>query len=336
MWSIWEKFVKSKQVNEITDWSKSIKIPLSDGISVYEFTIILYRELFLNSTFWMRANAIAYSFFLSLFPSFIIIFSILPYLPFNKIEILSELRFGIHEIMPNQTGDDLFDTLSKFLKTKRGDILSIGFILSIYFASNGLVTMMKGFEKTHKVFLQRNFIQQRLVAIQMTFLLGFLLAMSSVFVISGTWIFTKLFTLLRLTKLSTLFALLIKWVVVVGAQYLGIAILYKFGMSLKEKLPFFSFGALVATVFSILSSVAFSFYVDNFSSYNKIYGSFVAGIVLLLWLQMNAVTLIFGFELNAAIALAKDERVPLIQTEDVKLLGADASVEQQLEPYKHS
>ena len=46
MWSIWEKFVKSKQVNEITDWSKSIKIPLSDGISVYEFTIILYRELF--------------------------------------------------------------------------------------------------------------------------------------------------------------------------------------------------------------------------------------------------------------------------------------------------
>lgn len=334
MWSIWDTFKKSKQVNTVTEWSKNVKIPFSEGISVYEFVIILYRELFLSSTFWMRANAIAYSFFLSLFPSFIIIFSILPYLPFNKVEILSELRFGIREIMPNQTGDDLFDTLSKFLVTKRGGILSIGFLLSIYFASNGLVTMMKGFEKTHKVFLQRTFIQQRAVAIQMTFLLGFLLSMSSVFVIAGTWIFTKLFMLLKLTKAATFFALLIKWIVVVGAEYLGIAILYKFGMSLKEKLPFFSFGALVATVFSIFSSVAFSFYVDNFSSYNKVYGSFVAGIVLLLWLQMNAVTLIFGFELNAAIALAKDERVPLIQTEEVKLLGADASVEQQLEPYK--
>ncbi len=333
MLSVWKWITESKIVVDLTNWSKGIMMPFSGGISVFEFTTILYRELFLNSTFWMRANAIAYSFFLSLFPSFIIIFSLLPFLPFNKGEILSDLRFGIHEIMPNKTGDDLFDTVSKFLKTKRSDTLSIGFILSIYFASNGLVTMMKGFEKTHKVFLKRNFIQQRLVAIGMTFLLGFLLAMSSVFVLSGTWVFTNLFKVLKLTVLAKSFIWVLRWLVIVGAQYLGIAILYKFGMSLKEKLPFFSFGALVATVFSILSSVAFSYYVDNFSSYNKVYGSFVAGIVLLLWLQMNAVTLIFGFELNAAIALAKDEHIPLIQNEEVKLLGNEASLHEQYESY---
>ena len=116
MWSVWKSITESKLVTDIVNWSKRVMMPFSSGISVYVFTTILYRELFLNSTFWMRANAIAYSFFLSLFPSFIIIFSLLPYLPFNKFDILSELRFGIHEIMPNKSGDDLFDTISKFFR----------------------------------------------------------------------------------------------------------------------------------------------------------------------------------------------------------------------------
>jgi membrane protein len=95
----------------------------------------------------------------------------------------------------------------------------------------------------------------------------------------------------------------LKWVIVLGSIYMGIALIYRFGIPTRRQLNLFSPGALTATVLSLLSSIVFSFYVDNFGNYNKIYGSFVAGIVLLLWLQLNAIILIIGFELNAAIAV---------------------------------
>ena len=66
--------------------------------------------------------------------------------------------------------------------------------------------------------------------------------------------------------------------------------------------------------------MGFSFYVDNFGNYSKIYDSFVAGIVLLLWLQLNAIILIIGFELNAAIAIHRD----LLTAHDNAIAAAEA------------
>lgn len=299
-------FSNSPFLNRLKEQSKTNSLPGFQGVALYDVLIFLYNEIFLNPLLMMRANAIAFSFFMSLFPAFLVLFSLIPFLPIDKADVLKQLHDGIIEIMPNKTGEDLFNTVKTFVRTKRTDFLSIGFVLAIYFSSNGLMALMRGFEKDHSVFKKRNIWEKRFRAIGMTFLLGILLFISTFLIILGNQLFKWLFKLVKLSAGTANFLDILRWVTVIGSIYLGIAIIYKFGVAMKRKVHFFSPGASTATVLSLLSSIGFSFYVDTFGNYNKLYGSFVAGIVLLLWLQLNAIILIIGFELNAAIAVNQD------------------------------
>lgn len=300
-------------LKQITTWMRNTSLPGYQGVPLYNVLYFIYQETFINPFLMTRANAIAFSFFMSLFPAFLVIFSLIPFLPIDKNEILKQLHEGILEVMPNKTGEDLYLTVKTFVKTKRTDFLSIGFVLAIYFASNGLMALMRGFEKEHTIFVRRNLWNKRGRAIAMTFLLGILLFLSTFLIILGNQLFNWLFKLLKLSAVATVFLDILRWLIVVAAIYVGIAIVYKFGVSMKRKMHFFSPGALVATVLSLLSSIGFSFYVDTFGNYNKLYGSFVAGIVLLLWLQLNAIILIIGFELNAAIMVNRHLTIDSIE-----------------------
>ncbi len=297
----------SRPVVGAVNWSKATSLSGFQGVSLHAVVRFLYAEILMNPLMMTRANSIAFSFFMSLFPAFLVLFSLIPFaigfLPIEKKQILELIRDGIREIMPNATGETLFTEISKFIKTKRSDFLSFGFVLSIFFSSNGLMALMSSFEKNNPVFRRRKPLEKRLRAIGMTFMLGILLVISTVLVILGKQIFSWLFKFLKLSTFTATILIFIKWLTVIGSIYMGIALIYRFGMATRRQLHLFSPGALTATVLSLLSSIVFSFYVDNFGNYNKVYGSFVAGIVLLLWLQLNAIILIIGFELNAAIAV---------------------------------
>ena len=291
-------------------WAKGKTFSGFQGVSLYAVLKFLYHEMFRNPMTMMRANAIAFSFFMSLFPAFLVLFSLIPFaitiLPIKQNDILKQINDTVVEIMPNKTGETFYTLISSFLKKKRTDYFSIGFILSIYFASNGLMALMRSFEKNYPIFQRIPPLQKRIRAVGMTFMLGGLLIVSTLLVILGNQIFTRLFKLLKINKMAAAFFIFLKWFLVLACIYIGIAAIYRFGIRLNKKLHFFSPGALVATLMSLLSSIVFSFYVDNFGQYDKVYGSFVVGIVLLLWLQLNAIILIVGFELNAAIAVNRD------------------------------
>jgi membrane protein len=308
--SIQSKVTNSRFVNRIVAWSNETTLPGFQGVSLGNVVSFLYREVLMDNATMTRANAIAFSFFMSLFPSFLVLFSLIPYvvaiLPIKLEDILSLVQETVDQIMPNKTGEEVFKFIKSFLKTKRSDFLSIGFVLAIYFSSNGLMALMKSFEKNYAVFRRRGFWEKRFSAIGMTLMLGILLVITTLLVILGNQIFSWLFKFLKIGKVAAIFILLLKWVIVLMSVYVGIALIYRFGIASRRRLHFFSPGASTAAILSLLSSIAFSFYVDNFGNYNKVYGSFVGGIVLLLWLQLNAVILIIGFELNAAIAVTRD------------------------------
>jgi len=88
--------------------------------------------------------------------------------------------------------------------------------------------------------------------------------------------------------------------------YTIISLIYRYGAAVRKKFHFFSPGATLATIFCILISIFFSFYVDNFSKYNELYGSFGTIIVTMIWIQLNSLILLIGFELNASIAINRD------------------------------
>lgn len=297
-----KRFRESFLIKSLLYWSKNTAAPGCQGVSVYHISRFLWYEV-TSASLPFRANSIAFSQFLSLFPLLMVLFGLLPYLPIKKSLVLLELKNELDVIMPNKTGIWLYETIEFFLQRKRSDVLSIGTLLAIYFSSNGMMSLMESFEKTHPVFRKRNAFEKRIRAIGITFMLGFLMFASMALAIWGNQILEWLSDIFHLKKSEKFIIQIFRWFIVLFLTYLGTAFIYRFGVAMRRKIHLFSPGAFVAMLLSVVSSWGFSFFVDNFGRYDKIYGAISSVIVLMLWIQTNAVILIFGFELNAAIAV---------------------------------
>ena len=86
-----------------------------------------------------------------------------------------------------------------------------------------------------------------------------------------------------------------------GFILLAISILFYFAPSKKNKFKFISPGAIFATFLQVITVLGFTFYVNNFAQYNKLYGSIGTVIVVMLLIYISSLSLILGFELNASI-----------------------------------
>ena len=300
-----ETFFKSQFVKNVKNWSKRTSFPGFLGISIYDISIFLWEEWRI-SDITTRANGITFTFFLSLFPTIIVLFTLVAYTPFYK-NFNELIRSTVHELMPGNAEKFILDTIKDLTTIKRKGWLSLGFFLALYFSSNGMAAMLSGFEKAYKeTFIRPNYFRKRLIAIQLTVLLGFLLLASVILGILGDVFVQFLATFYKNKKFVSFLLTLFRYLLMVVLLYGGLSIIYRLGMPLRKKLPFVNPGVTLATILSILTSVLFSFYVDNFSNYNKLYGSIGALIVLLLWLQLNIYIVLIGFELNASIAINRD------------------------------
>jgi len=92
-----------------------------------------------------------------------------------------------------------------------------------------------------------------------------------------------------------------KWLVILLLFFFAFAFLFYYAPARKTKFRFISAGGTLATILSILISVGFSFYINNFGKYNTLYGSIGTLIVVMLWFYFMALILLIGFELNVSI-----------------------------------
>jgi len=289
------------------EWTKTHSLPGLKRIPLYNLVVFIRQET-QNDAIVTRANSMAWDFFLAIFPSIIVLFTLLAYTPLyaNFDDVLRE---AIHEVMPGSAGTMLFKTIQDIATRQRSDLLSFGFILAIWFASNGMLSMMEGFKKDHEhTFRRRSGLEMRLIGIQLTFLIGLVLVGAVIFVILGNTILSFVFQYIKADTITRISVFAFRWVVVLVLFYTGFSTIYRFGAATRERIPFFNPGSLLATFLSIVISWGFSFYVDNFGSYNKVYGSIGTLIVLMIWLQLNCMILLIGFEVNAGIAVLRNLR----------------------------
>ncbi|WP_367389775.1 YihY/virulence factor BrkB family protein [Lewinella sp. LCG006] len=303
-------------VKQVLDWSKKTSLPGFFRVPIYDVVIFVFNEIRRFDLF-TRANSIAYSFFLSLFPSLLTLFTLVPFILDFFSGIVPELanfnhvlQQEINRVMPGQAGSLVFDFIHDITDTPRIGLLSFGFVLAIYFSSNGMLAMMKSFEKSYRdTFKQRGGIRKRAVAIMLTGLVSFLVIFSVIFIILGSIIITWISEAVHLTQIGAFAIGLLRWFSILMVFYFGIAVLYRYGSATHRRMAIFSPGTTLATVLCILSSLAFSFYIDEFNrydSYHKFYGSIGTFIIIMLWIQLNSLILLIGFELNAAIAVNRD------------------------------
>ncbi|MFN7117097.1 MAG: YihY/virulence factor BrkB family protein [Saprospiraceae bacterium] len=313
----------SPPISTVIRWSKTHSLPGFVGIPVFDVIDFLFEETRRFDLF-TRANSIAYSFFISLFPSLMSLFTLLPYLrnyilrwflP-NEAEENFDIRLiqEIQEFLPGVAGVEIAKFIEDLITNPRVGLLSLGFILAIFFASNGMMSMMLGFEKAYpRTFKKRTGLRKRLIAIFLTFQLGIFLIASVVFIILGNWLISILTDLVGLSRFTEISLYLVRWIIIIMLLGIVISIIYRYGVPTHRKFRLFSPGAILATVLSLLTSIGFSFYVDNFGNYNKLYGSFGTIIVTMLWIQLNSLVLLLGFELNASIAINRDLREQILE-----------------------
>ena len=282
-------------------WLRQRSLPGFEGISIWEVLKFVFNEIG-KDDITTRANSAAYSFFISLFPSILFLLTLVPYFPLGQ-EMLITLEEYLTSFLPGDVGE-FIGGLIHDLRTLRGGLLSFGFLAAIYFASNGMDGLMRGFEKHDIVgFRERNWIERRIVAIIMTLVLFFLMIFAIVMVIVGNVVLEYITERFDLEWVIQVLLFISKYVVVILVLYGGISFIYKFGPSLRRRSSFFSPGALLATIFSIISTVGFSYFIDNYGQYNQLYGAIGVLLIVMLWLQIICFVILVGFELNASIAV---------------------------------
>jgi len=284
-------------------FSKKLVIPGFDGLPLYDVALFFMKGI-VKGSITSRAASLSYKFYLALFPAIIFFFSIIPYLPIPGFQ--DNLLAILYNVLPPTTYDVVHDTVFDIITRQRGGLLSLGFLLTLYFATNAVNGIIEAFNDTYHSLETRSVVKQRLVSLMLVFILSLVIIIATTLIIGGA-AFVNYLQSVHLIKDSWIYYLILvgNWLIVVSMLFFGISFLYYFGPAKKGRYRFISAGATLATILSIATSVAFNYYIINFSKYNTLYGSIGTLIIMLLWINFNAVILLIGFELNAGISEAR-------------------------------
>lgn len=300
-------FEKFPLLRWIINFIKSIKLPGLTGLSLYDL-LEMYILGIIHGALTIRASAIAFSFFMAIFPFLLFILILIPYIPIDGFQ--NDFLSVLNTTLPPTTSDffnnNIFDNINN---QSTGGLLSSVFIVSMFLMANGVNAIFSGFQNSYHQQLNRNFINQYIHAIGVSLLLVVILLLTiaglgfiEIYVVHP--IYENLDFLDSSSELVWLNIL--KFLFFSLMIYIGISVLYYFGNSKLERTSFYSIGALLTMILVILNSFLFSVYIDNFSSYNQLYGSIGALVVLMFYLWLNAIILILGFELNTSLQKLKD------------------------------
>ncbi|MDG1697748.1 MAG: YihY/virulence factor BrkB family protein [Polaribacter sp.] len=292
------KLEKVPIINVLVSLGKKIKIPGLKGMSLYD-VLEMYSIGILKGALTTRAGGIAFSFFMAVFPFLLFILTLIPYIP---IEGFQEGLFSfIKEILPPQTFEAVNTVLVDIINNQYGGLLSFGFIVSIFLMTNGVNAIFGGFEYSYHVTDVRNVFRAYFVSLGVSLLVSVFLIVTITLLIlyqvalskidETGWLNTSDLNLFYLGK-NALFLVMLFTIV---------SLLFRYGTTQGKETKFFSAGAILTTVVSLFTFYLFGIYVVKFSQYNQLYGSIGTLLILMLFVWLNAIILLLGFELNASL-----------------------------------
>ena len=275
----------------------SVKVSAMGRLSLYRI-LALYGNGLLKGTLAARAESIAYSFFMAMFPGVIFIFSLIAYIPIDGLqETLMEL---LEEALPPHTWETVASTVHDIVSIKRGGLLSVSFVGVVFFVTNGVNGLIANFKTSYNQISMRPYINQYLVSLNLIFMLFVILVITLSLIIFSKVFWSHMTSLSFLGIEVTTIISIARYSLVFFAILLSVSLIFYYGPKTKG-LPFFSPGAILSTILILISSYAFAFYIETFSQYNRLYGSLGAILIFMFWLFINSFLLLVGFELNAAI-----------------------------------
>ena len=284
-------------INCITDFLKTIKWEILYGFSLFEL-LSLYSTGILKGSITTRAGSISFSFFMAFFPFLLFVLNLIPFIP---IENFDQIFLNLLEsLIPKESSVFFHDIFVDINSNKRSGLLSTTLFLSIILIGNGVNSVFQGFSDSYHIEFSRNFIKQYLYAIMVGFILVIVVLFATVFSIVFDFLITK-----DISIISYLF-LFLKYVFLMMVALIAFSSLYFFGTIQGRNLRFISPGSFMTTFLLVISTYLFGIYIDNFANYNELYGSIGALIIMMLYIWINSISLLLGFELNVVIYKLKN------------------------------
>ncbi len=258
-----------------------------------------------------RSSAVSFNLFLAIFPAIIFLFTLIPYIPINNLEV--RIMSFLSRTIPAGTFEAVESTIRDIIGREQSGVLSFGFLLTIYAATNGMLAFMNAFNSSHRTEDSRGFLKTRLVAAGLTvaFALALFLAIT-LLVVGGIVIdYLKRFGIFN-NEFIVLMLNLGRYLLVLGVFVGVLSLLYRFGPDVNMKWTFVTPGSVTASLLIVLTSLAFSYYLANFGSYNKLYGSIGTLIALMVWINLISMLVILGFEMNVSLYDLEGDKNPSV------------------------
>ena len=294
-----QEIIEEKPLHPVLQYFKRTTIKGLNGHSIYDVGKYFFRSMFLENLN-IRATSLSFNFFTALFPALIFLLTLIAYLPIKgiKTQFIQQLAL----ILPKKTYEEISSTILEILHKQNSSLLSFGFILTVYFASNSFHLMINTFNRRVAVPQKKSWLHIRGKAVFLTFWMCILIIF---FLLLVTWTFQiEAYMEAHKWPLFSVYAVILtifEYILMCALFLFAISSIYFFAPSNHQRWRFFSVGAVFTTILSILTTFGFSIYVNNFDSYNKVYGSIGAILALMVLIYMNIMIILVGFELNASI-----------------------------------
>lgn len=277
---------------------------IDNKISYYNVYKIFIKKLAEDEIF-ERSLAVAFSFTIATFPLIIFLFTLIPYINSLIPEIDStKILFFLEQVMPQNMYNIAENTIFDLVETKRGGLLSFGVIFSLLLSSNGFNTLIKTFNSCHKIRENRSFIETRLIAIILTLVFFMVILIAIVLSTLGDYLINIILNYNLFDNVEYYTIMLIKILILFISFYLGISSIFYFAPVIHNRWTFISSGSIISAIGCVLISLAFAFYINNFPTYNKLYGSLGILIVYMGWVYVVSSIILVGFEWNTSIDIA--------------------------------
>jgi len=283
--------------------SKKFKIPGLKGLTLYDISSFIYN-LIKKGNLNIKSAAISFDFFIALFPAIIFFLTLIPFIPVSDFQ--DRLFHKLSIILPENVFSLLEIAFDDLVHLKYHALLSVGFLLSIYFASKSIDTILTVFNDSHQKKIHPNPYKQRFLSLVL-FVKIISLLILSIFI---SFYSDSLIYDLYINDSHLIFTLLLhifKWVTIFYLLIYSLSILYNYGNTHQRKFNIINAGSLFATLTILLASKILSFFFENLSNYNEIYGSLSAILITFIWIKTLSYILIIGFELYTAKELHKQK-----------------------------
>jgi membrane protein len=301
------KFLGARPLRFMIEGSKHAFMPGLRDFSVFELVRSFRRQL-MRTSLPERAAAISFNIFMAIPPTMLFLFTLVPLLPISK-QFTKELFSIIRAVVPGESHNSvIIGFLRDFLQRPRNGLLSFGLLLAMFFSSNAMMGILRSFDKNYEGFQKPTGLQKRKTAIRLTMIFffttffGILLLVAQGAVLE--WIGVKSASVRSIIANT-------RWIIIVLLAFWSVSFIYRHGPAVTKKWPLITPGSIFATSLMILATGIVTFWVNNFSNYNKLYGSISAVFILMSLIFVNSLVLLIGFELNVTLVALRQQKLRL-------------------------